>query len=93
MSKESGKMRIELNTDADFEGMDFWRGTTCAVCGYAIENPPALWIALESSTLDYFLHKHSEPGFNADVVKRRLGDLVIVCQKDLELHDAPPERN
>jgi hypothetical protein len=84
-------MRIELYTDADFEGVDFWRGTTCAVCGFVIENPPAIWLTAES--LDFYIHKHCEPGFNSKTVKRSLGDLVIVSQQDQTLHDAPPERN
>jgi hypothetical protein len=83
-------MRLELNNDNDFAGVDFWRGTVCAVCHQPIETPPALWIAKNS--MDFFLHKHCEPSFTPEVVKKALGDLVLVMQ-DESLHDVPPERN
>jgi hypothetical protein len=83
-------MRIELNTELDMRGSDFVRGTTCAVCGQPINEPPALWLAVQS--LDFFLHKHCEPAFTPETVKRVLGDLVLVMQ-DESLHDTPPERN
>ncbi|HZL13409.1 MAG TPA: hypothetical protein VFC85_04640 [Verrucomicrobiae bacterium] len=83
-------MRIELNTDDDMHEIDFWRGTTCAVCGQPINEHPALWLVAES--LDFFLHKDCEPGFTSEIVKRHIGDLVLVLQ-DETLHDAPPERN
>lgn len=83
-------MRLELNNDADFAGADFWRGTVCAVCHQPIQTPPALWIAKNS--MDFFLHKHCEPSFTPEVVKKALGDLITL-QLDESFHDAPPERN
>ena len=90
MKRKSDTMRIELNNDDDMREFDSWRGPTCAVCGQQINNPPALWLAVES--MDFFLHKHCEPGFTPEVVKRRIGDMVLVMQDEL-LHDTPPERN
>ena len=78
-------MRTELNTDDDMRKIDFWRGTTCAVCGQPINEPPALWLVAES--LDFFLHKNCESRFTSEIVKQRIGDMVLVS------HDAPPERN
>ena len=83
-------MRIELNTDHDMRQSDFLCGTTCAVCGQPINEPPAVWLMAESQ--DFFLHKDCEPGFTSEIVKRHIGDMVLVLQ-DQTLHDTPPERN
>ena len=83
-------MRIELNTDYDMQKIDFFRGTICAVCRQAINEPPAVWRAVESK--DFFLHKECEAKFTPEIVKRHIGDLVLAIQ-DETLHDAPPERN
>jgi len=66
------------------------RGTICAVCGQPINGPAALWLSVES--LDFFLHKNCEPGLTPEIVKRRIGDMVLTIQ-DETLHDTPPERN
>ena len=89
-NRKSDSMRIELNTDDDMRKIDFWRGTTCAVCEQPINKPPAIWLAVKS--MDFFLHKDCEHRFTPEIVKRRIGDLVLVMQ-DEALHDAPPERN
>ena len=78
-------MRLELNTNEDFTGAEFLRGTICAVCDSPIQNPPAIWFMLNS--LDLFIHKHCEPGFSDDIVKRELAEWAIV------MHDDPPEHN
>jgi hypothetical protein len=83
-------MRVELNTDQDVREVDFRFGTTCAACKRPIDGLPALWIARDS--LDFYLHKHCEPEFKPDTVKKYVGDIVLLMQ-DETLHDTPPERN
>ncbi len=90
MKRDQKRTRIELSTDHDMRAVDFMRGTICAVCGQAINEPAALWIAVNS--LDFFLHKDCEPGFTPKIVERSFGDMVLVMQ-DETLHDTPPERN
>jgi hypothetical protein len=90
MKKEPNAMRIKLSTDDDMRAVDFLRGTICAVCGKPIDGPPALWLAVES--LDFFVHKDCEVGFTSEIVKRHIGDIVLVMQ-DKSLHDMPPDRN
>ena len=83
-------MKIELKNDHDMSAVDFWRGTTCAVCGQPIDAPPALWLVVQS--IDFYLHKHCEPAFTPETVKRHVGDMVLVMQ-DRSLHDTSPDRN
>jgi len=90
MSKERKVMRVELSTDEHMRAVDFWRGTICAVCGKPVDRPPVLWLTVES--LDFFMHKGCEVGFTPEIVKRHIGDIVLVMQ-DRSIHDIPPERN
>ena len=89
-SEAMNTMRIELNSQHDMLSADFMRGTICAVCGQQINGPPALWLGVKS--LEFFLHKECESGFNREIVERHVGDMVLVMQ-DETLHDTPPERN
>jgi hypothetical protein len=91
MKKQPNKkqMRLELNTDDDMAKVDIAPETPCAVCGKPIEKP-ALWIAAES--MDFFLHKNCESKFTPEIIKKSLGDIVLIIQ-DESFHDVPPERN
>ncbi len=90
MNRKPDRMRIELSTDDAIQEFDFTRGSACAVCGQPIIGPAALWLAVES--MDFFLHKDCEQGFTPEIVKRRIGDMVLVMQ-DETLQDTPPEKN